>query len=265
MHKLTAIIIAKNEEKMIGECLDSVKFCAEVIVVDTGSEDKTVEIAKGKNSKVFHHAMTDYADIRNKGKEYAKSDWIFYIDADERATKELAENIKKAIEHTEFSAFKVQRKNYYFGDHEWPYVERLERLFKKEKLKKWVGQLHESPVIDGEVGELDGYLLHYTHRNLSDMVKKTLVWSKIEAELRYKAGHPQMTWWRFPRVMASAFFDSYIRQSGWRAGAVGIIESMYQSFSIFVTYARLWELQNKVKSQSFDNAQDKHAKVKSND
>lgn len=278
MSKLTAIIIAKDEEEMLGDCLDSVKFCDEIVVVDTGSKDDTVQLAKKKNAKVFCHAMIDYADIRNKGKEYASNEWILYIDADERITKELAESMKEAIKDTSFSAFKVKRKNFYFGNHEWPYVEKLERLFRKEKLKKWVGPLHESPVIDGDTGELDGFLLHYTHRNLSDMVKKTLVWSKVEAELRYKAGHPKMAWWRFPRVMSSAFFDSYIRQSGWKAGVVGIIESMYQSFSIFVTYARLWELQKKFPSRadqslvekvkSFDHApfskvqgrQDKHEK-----
>lgn len=249
MSKVTAVIIAKNEEQMIGDCLDSVRFCDEIVVVDTGSTDNTVKLAKEKNAKVFHHEMTNYADIRNKGKEHAKNDWIFYIDADERATKELAEHIKKIIHNTSFSAFKIKRKNFYFGDHEWPYIEKLERVFKKDKLKKWVGPLHESPVIDGEVGELNGYLLHYTHRNLSDMVKKTLVWSKIEAELRYKSGHPKMTWWRFPRVMTAAFYDSYIKQGGWKAGPVGIVESMYQSFSIFVTYARLWELQKRFKNE----------------
>jgi len=238
MSKVTAVIIAKNEEKMIADCLDSVRFCDEIVVVDTGSTDNTVKLAKEKNAKVFHFAMTNYADVRNKGKEHAKNDWIFYIDADERATKELAEHIKKIIHNTSFSAFKIKRKNFYFGGHEWPYIEKLERVFKKDKLKKWVGPLHESPVIDGEVGELNGYLLHYT-----------LVWSKVEAELRYKAGHPKMAWWRFPRVMTAAFYDSYIKQGGWKAGPVGIVESMYQSFSIFVTYARLWELQKRFKNE----------------
>ena len=70
-------------------------------------------------------------------------------------------------------------------------------------------------------------------------------WSTIEAELRFKARHPKMTWWRFPRVMFTAFYDSYIKQKGYKVGAVGIMESMYQAFSIFITYAKLWELQNK--------------------
>ncbi len=117
-----------------------------------------------------------------------------------------------------------------------------------EHEKGWKGQLHESPVIEGEVGELNGYLLHYTHRTLSQMLKKTIEWSRVEAQLRYNSGHPKMSWWRFPRVMISTFFDYYIVQRGYKIGTAGLIESMYQSFSIFVTYARLWELQNSKKN-----------------
>lgn len=76
------------------------------------------------------------------------------------------------------------------------------------------------------------------------MVEKTNKWSDTEALLRFNSNHPKMTWWRFPRVMLTAFFNSYIRQGGWKAGAVGLIESVYQSFSMFITYAKLWELQN---------------------
>ena len=131
------------------------------------------------------------------------------------------------------------------GNHEWPYIEKLERLFRKDSLKGWKGKLHESPIIDGAIGDLDGFLLHYSHRNLSEMLKKTIEWSKIEAELRFKANHPKVTWWRIPRVMITAFFDSYIKQEGWKVGAIGLIESLYQSFSMFITYATLWEMQEK--------------------
>ena len=78
------------------------------------------------------------------------------------------------------------------------------------------------------------------------MLNKTIEWSKIEAELRFKSDHPKMTWWRFPRVMIKAFINSYITQGGWKAGATGIVEGTYQAFSIFITYARLCELQEKV-------------------
>jgi hypothetical protein len=117
----------------------------------------------------------------------------------------------------------------------------------KSHLKGWYGQLHETPIIKGSIGELPGYLLHYTHQSLSEMLAKTIEWSTIEAKLRYEANHPRMTWWRFPLVMSRAFFSSYIAQDGWRAGTVGLIESIYQAFSMFITYAKLWEMQEKRK------------------
>ena len=244
---LSAIIIAKNAEEQIADAIQSVEFADELIVVDNGSQDRTVEVAKYFKAKVHVEEELDFSKLRNLGLREAKGEWILYIDSDERATDSLRENIKYQISNIKYhnkTAFRVKRKNFYLGNHEWPYVERLERLFRRDALKRWRGQLHESPVIKGEIGELDGYLLHFTHRNLSEMLAKTIEWSKIEAELRLKAGHPRMTWWRFFRVMATAFCDSYILQKGWKVGTVGLIESIYQAFSIFITYARLWELQN---------------------
>lgn len=247
MIKLTAIILAKNEETMIRDCLSSVSFCDEIILIDSGSHDKTVAIAKKAGARIYEETSKNFSAKRNMGLEKAKGDWIFYIDADERVSDALKENIQRTIEKkdTAISVYKVKRKNFYLGNHPWPSVEEMERLFKKNSLKKWRGELHESPIFTGEVGTLDGLLLHYTHRDLSQMVEKTNQWSDTEAELRLKADHPKMTWWRFPRVMASAFIDSYIKQNGWKAGTAGFIESIYQSFSAFVTYAKLWEMQRK--------------------
>lgn len=245
MTKLSGIIIAKNEENQIVDCLESLDFCDEVIVVDNGSTDRTAELAIHAGAKVVLYKTSSYAKARNAGLENAKYAWILYIDADERVSKKLKENILNSISKAKIieSAFKIKRKNFYYGNYEWPQIEKLERLFKKDKLKEWYGQLHESPKIDGQVGELEGFLLHYSRASLEKMLGKTIEWSKIEAELRLKANHPRMTWWRFPRVMVGAFFDSYIRQGGWRLGTSGLIESMYQSFSMFITYARLWEMQ----------------------
>ena len=247
MTRISGIIITKNAENIIADCLDSLSFCDEIVVIDNSSSDRTKEISAKMGAKVFEHESSDFSDMRNFGLKKSSGEWIVYVDADERVTKELAAAIKNKTAHENFSAFKVKRKNFYFGVHEWPYIEHLERVFKKDKLEGWYGRLHESPKVKGSIGTLDGYLYHYTHRNLTLMVSKTIEWSKIEAELRYKSGHPKMSWWRFPRVMLTAFFDSYIRQGGWRVGTVGLIESMYQSFSIFVTYARLWEMQQEKK------------------
>lgn len=244
MIKLSVIIIAKNAENLIVDCIESVSFADEIVVVDNHSTDRTVDIVKRHKAQVISTDTTNFAMQRNMGLKKAKGKWVFYVDTDERVTPELARSIKQVLESkNSLAGYRVTRQNFYFGNHPWPKQEKLERLFQKSKLQEWYGQLHETARVGGEIGDLDGLLLHYTHRDLTSMLNKTIEWSKIEAQLRYDAGHPQMTWWRFPRVMLTAFYDSYIKQKGYQAGAVGIIESMYQAFSMFITYARLWELQ----------------------
>ena len=245
---MAAIIIARNEEKKIEECLRSVDFCDEILLVDNGSTDKTVEIAKKHNAKIVVHVAESFADIRNYGLKKANGDWVLYVDADERVTKSLQSEILEAINtQSDISGYKIKRKNFYYHSVEWPKIEQLERLFKKSAIDEWYGDLHETPRVKGELGVLNNYLLHYTHDDLSSMIEKTNKWSEIEAQLRFKANHPQMAWWRFPRVMLTAFLDSYVEQGGWKVGAAGLIEGIFQAYSMFVTYAKLWELQNSKK------------------
>lgn len=256
MNKVSAVIITKNAEEVIADCIDSVSFCDEVLIVDSDSTDRTVEIAKYKGARVVETKEISFAEKRNVGLHKTKYEWVLYIDADERVTRELEENIRKvlsiekrvsSIKDTGIVAYRLKRKNYYLGKHEWPVVEELERLFKKSSLKRWYGDLHETAEIDGNIGDLDGVILHFTHRDLTSMLEKTIMWSDVEARLRFDNHHPKMTWWRFPRVMLSAFYDSYIKQKGYAVGTAGLIESIFQVFSMFITYAKLWELQQKKK------------------
>lgn len=244
---LSVVIIAKNAENLLADCIESVNFADEIIVVDNNSNDNTKDLAKRLKTKVIESKENSFAELRNIGLKQARGEWILYIDTDERVSEELAQEIQSSVvsRQSSISAYKLNRKNFYLGNHPWPKIERLERLFKKSVLKGWYGELHESPKIEGEIGELDGLILHYTHRDLSSMVKKTIEWSDKEAKLRFGAHHPKMSLWRFPRVMLTAFWDSYITQGGWKVGTVGLIESIYQAFSMFITYAKLWELQNK--------------------
>jgi glycosyltransferase involved in cell wall biosynthesis len=246
MNKISSIIIVKNGEDLIADCIDSISFSDEIVVVDNGSSDRTAEIAKRMGTKIKNIDSRNFSELRNFGLKNVSGDIIFYIDIDERADKELSKEfgrLKNLDINLVRDSYAVYRKNFYLGNHEWPKQEKILRVFKKGKLKGWKGELHESPIVNGEVEELQGFLLHFTHRDLRSMLEKTIEWSKVEAELRFNSGHPKMSWWRFPRVMIIAFFDSYIVQKGYKAGTVGVIESMYQSFSIFVTYARLWEMQ----------------------
>ena len=246
MIKISAIILTKNAEELIADCIDSVSFCDEVIVIDDNSSDRTVELAKLLGVTVYQYESESFAKKRNLGLKKAKGKWLLYVDVDERVSPELADEIKTILERKSdiYNAYRIQRKNFYLGNHEWPKIEKLERLFKKVKLEEWYGDLHESARVNGDIGDIDnGFLKHYTHQDLTSMLNKTIRWSKIEADLRVQANHPEMSWWRFYRVMFTAFYDSYIKQQGYKSGTAGLIESLFQSFSMFITYARLWEMQ----------------------
>jgi len=245
---LTVIILTKNEEEMLPDCLESVSFADKILVIDNNSSDKTTEIAKKAGAQVIVSDLNDFAARRSLPLKKITTDFILYIDADERVSQELADEIATVISNDAYTAaYRIPRKNFYLGNHPWPKVELLERLFMTTKLKGWHGKLHETAQVDGVVGQLKSPILHYTHRTLSSMVEKTNIWSEVEASLRLDNNHPKMTWWRFPRVMLGAFWDSYIKQQGYKAGTAGLIESMYLGFSIFITYAKLWEMQQEKK------------------
>lgn len=241
--KISAIIITRNEEKNIAECIEYLRFADEIIVINNGSTDETSDLAKRSGAKVYQVFGLDFAYLRNVGREKAASPWLLYIDADERVTKELSLEIRKTVGKSEgYAAYTVHRKNYFLGK-KWPNEEKIIRLIRKESLVGWQGSLHETAQVSGLVGDLINPILHYTHRDLASMVAKTNEWSDIEAQLRYQNNHPVMTWWRFIRVMWTAFWHSFVKEGGWRIGTAGLIESIYQAFSIFITYAKLWEKQ----------------------
>lgn len=241
---ISVLIISKNDEDVISGAIKSVKDLAdEIIVIDGGSEDKTIEVAEKLGTKVVKNKFKNFADQRNLAATFAHGDWIFYLDSDERATPEFTAELKRRIgEIKEIGGFWIKRKTFYYGK-DWGFCDRTERIFQKDKLKGWHGIVHETPDVAGSLETINEPILHYTHRELSDMVEKTNEWSEYEAELRFHSNHPRMTLWRFPRVMITAFVSSYFGQNGWKNGTAGMIEAIYQAFSIFITYAKLWEKQ----------------------
>jgi len=248
--KLSIIIVARNEQEMIEDCLKSAVWVDELILLDTGSNDKTIKIAESYGAKIIlsQTKERDFAAWHNQGKKEAKNDWLFKLDADERITPELQKEIQMVIKNREYLVYALPRRNFLLGEPMsyggW-YPDYQIRLFKKEKLIRWEGKLHERPIFKGELGYLKNPMMHLTHRDLSTMVEKTKDWSKIEAQLLFNANHPPVTWWRILRMMFAEFWERGLKKQGWRDGTVGWIEIIFQMFSRFITYARLWEMQSK--------------------
>jgi len=250
--RLSILIIAKNEQEMIGEAIKSAIWADEVLVLDNGSTDNTIGIAKQLGVKVIKQPTKtiEFAQWRTAVMKRAKGEWIFYLDADERITPKLRNEIKKIISQAKggVNAYAVPRKNFYLGKQvkyggAWP--DYVKRFFWKPALKKWRGRLHEEPVFKGKMAYLKNPIEHYTHRDLTSMLEKTIEWSKLEAAELYKARHPPMKWWRFIKIMFAELWERGIKKQGFRDGTVGVIEVIFQMFSRFITYARLWEMQNK--------------------
>ncbi len=246
--KLSAIVFVfwPEDEFLIDTCLKSLNFADEIIVIDNGATQKTIEIIKKYTSKIYKSSSNSFAERHNFGAEKAGGDWLLFIDSDERVSQKLAQEILHISD--KFSAYQLHRVNYFlgkevrFGDR---YPDYVTRLFQKNKLQTWVGDIHESSQVSGEIGKLDSPLYHLTHRDIFSMMAKTVNFSEHEAQIRLKANHPQVAWWRLVRVFLTEFWIRILKYQGWRQGTEGWIDGIFQAFSLFIVYARLWELQRK--------------------
>jgi len=245
---ISAIILSKNEQDMIANCIETVQWCDEVIVVDSQSTDSTAAIAQRSGAHVYLASSDSFAERRNFGLTKAKGEWVFYLDADERVTPQLAQEIQAVMTEQDVSALSIKRNNIHYGkwfehggwQHDW-----VTRVFKTEYLKKWSGKIHESPEFEGTVVELKETLVHLTHRTMVDGLIKSIDWTGYEAELLFDAGAPAVTVRTLLRKTFMEFFRRAILKKGRKDGIEGWIESLVQAMNRFIVYERLWELQRK--------------------
>src|SRR5689334_5774072 len=153
---ISVIVLAYNEAERIRSCMSRLSWAKEIIVVDNTSTDETAKLAKNAATKVITTAEESFSKLRELGVSHAKYDWVFYVDADEWVTPELAREIATIVNEPGekvYAAYWVKRDSYYLGK-KWPRGDRMMRLFFKKSLKGWKGNVHESPIVTGDVGEL---------------------------------------------------------------------------------------------------------------
>jgi len=251
--KLSIIILAGNEAEVIKDCLKSAAFADEIILVLANSDDDTKKISESlkiplKIIETFDEYNKNFSKWRNLGYKAATGDWLLYLDADERITPTLQKEVISTINTTNklFNYYVIPRANYYLGKRVCfggSYPDYVKRLYFRKNFSGYQGYLHEEPIVTGELGYLKNDLLHFTHRNLTSMLQKTLVWTDMEADALFKAKHPPVVWWRFPRMMFTKIWQRLIKQQMWRDGVVGWISVIFETFDTFIIYARLWEKQ----------------------
>ena len=243
--RLTVVILTRNEEHNIAACIESVRWADEVVVFDSFSQDRTVDIAQELGARVIQHPFRNYADQRNTALEAVESQWVFFVDADERATPELAAEVRLAIEDETKAGWWVPRHNYIFGKltrHAGWFPDYQLRLLKREYARyDPPRQVHEVVILDGEEGHLKNVLIHYNYDNLSQFLERQNRYTAYEARILYDQGiRPR--WRSFILQPLREFRRRYVSLQGWKDGLHGLLLSSFMAYYNFVMYVRLRRL-----------------------
>lgn len=240
-------MIAFNEERNLPDCLASLAFADETVVVDSGSADRTVEIAEGMGARVIRQRWLGFGPQKNLGMEKATGDWILIVDADERVTPELRDEIlalMSAPAEPPHAAYTVPRKNHEYGAwirHGGAWPDRQLRLLRRGAGAYNDVAVHENLLVEGSVGELSGPLLHFSERSTSERVVKVDRYSTLAARERAKRGLPRVGRATLLLHPAASFVKIYVRRGGWKDGVPGLIHAMMVAMHTFLKYAKLYE------------------------
>ena len=253
---ISAFVIAYNEEKHIADCLLSLKFCDEIIVVDSFSTDRTVEIARGLGAQIIQRAWTGYKDQKAFGLSATNNEWVLNLDADERVSPELSRQIQRVLAEeykksgsssihnsNEIVGYEISRVVFYLGRW-WRrggwYPEFRLRFFRKSSVT-WGGtDPHEKPIPRGKVVILPGEIEHYTYENMDDQFLRLHTFSSLAAKEEYLAGgRVTLTRLVFNPILRT--FKFYFLKKGYREGVAGLIVAVAEGFYTFMKYAKLWE------------------------
>lgn len=243
---IAALIITKNEERNIGDCIDSVNWMDAVIVVDACSTDRTVEIAREKGATVCVRPWPGYGAQRNFSLEQAKSEWVFVIDADERVTPELRREIEAIFRDgppPDVAAYEVPRRNYFYG--KWIqfggiYPDYSPRLFRRTSGRYGEVPLHEPLHLTGRSVRLQAPMDHFSMPTIQGHVRKMMGYTSLGADDKLKQRVRISTVDIAGNHLVTAF-KTYVLKQGWRDGVHGIVVAGFAGLHTFVKYAKSWE------------------------
>lgn len=244
---ITAVILTKNEEKNIVDCLESLAFCNEVVVIDDDSTDRTVEIAKNRGAKVINRKLKEnFSEQRNYALSLVKNGWVLFIDADERVSTKLAKEILDIINNSQHNGFYIKRTDQLFGkelEHGELANKKFIRLGKKEK-GKWEGLVHEEWKIQGSIGILKNSIIHFPHPSLTEFISEINFYTTIRAHELYKKG-VRASWYSIIFYTKAKFIQTYVFKLGFLDGMPGFILSLIMSLHSFLVRAKLYLLSKK--------------------
>jgi glycosyltransferase involved in cell wall biosynthesis len=238
---ISLAVITRDEEALIGQCLRSAAFCDELIVVDSCSTDRTVEIAKSMGAQIFTREFTGYVRQKQIALDHATSEWVLQLDADEQATADLAREIATAIGSPNAAdGYRIQRVLYHLGHYYTRpiYRDRPLRLFRRTRGHIGGVDPHAKVVVDGTVGRLTAPILHFSYRDIADHVATiNSLSTRAAAEIEPSA----LTVMRMVTHPLWRFFNFYILRGGFRDGGRGLYAAMTAAFYVFLKYAKVYE------------------------
>ena len=245
---VSVVIIAKNEEKRLGDCIRSIAWAQEVVVIDDESGDRTAELARGLGAKVFRRGMDIEGRQRNFGFEQATQPWILSLDADERVTPELAgemgQQITKHSNDLSVTGFALPIKT--FIGSRWIkgagyYPARKTRLFRKGKFRYEEAGVHPRALYEGKILELNGDILHYSCDNLGQFILKFNRETTLEAE-KWISDKRKVGLAKAIRKTFDRFLKNYFLKGGWKDGLMGYVMSLFHGLYQLITYAKYREM-----------------------
>ncbi len=225
MNKLSITIITKNSEKTIKKAINSAKFADEIVVIDSGSTDSTVNICKEFGCKVIKKEWMGFGKQKQYAVDNCKNEWVFVLDSDEVITKELQNEIANTLKKPKYNGYKVARLNYFFGKaikHCGLYPDYTIRLFNKKMGKFSDDKVHEKIIINTEIGTLKNHMLHFAYDSIEEFISKQNRYSSLNAKTnKIKAIlNPPWTFFRI-FVLKSGFLD------GWRGYIIAKLYAQY--------------------------------------
>lgn len=245
MPKLSVLILAKNEERNIEDCINSVKFADEVLVIDDGSTDNTKKIAESLGARVVQRSMNgDWGGQQTFAIKEAQNPWVLFLDADERISEPLGEEIMAAVKKNEPVAYWIERKNkfhYYYATHGTLRPDFVDRLF-PAKDSYVEGLVHPKIVTPYPNQKLKNVMYHYTYDNWDQYFGKFNQYTRLAAE-KYKLEGKSCSFFRDVVLRPMwAFFKIYILNKGFLDGKIGFILSVNHFFYTMTKYVRLYYL-----------------------
>jgi glycosyltransferase involved in cell wall biosynthesis len=243
--KLSAVLITRNEAANIERALASVAWADELIVVDSHSTDDTAAIARRFTGRVTARDFTGYADQKNHGASIAAHDWILSIDADERVTDPLRQEIQRVMSREpEASAFRVRRVSHYLGrwirSTDW-YPDYQVRLYDRRRARWQARRVHESVAADGPIATLRSELEHYPYRDVSHHLATIDRYTTLAARDLHEQGR-RAGWMDLALHPPLAFLRNYVLRAGVRDGLPGLLVSGLNSYYVYLKFVKLWEL-----------------------